>query len=101
MAYETEQKLIDERAWVVGKYTSIAVLWGIDHGFNGSKATVEYPEKPFSQQEHVDEENISDEKMKQNHEALFAMLDMMKVNFELDHPEKKHYPTESEVVTHG
>lgn len=100
-AYENERKLADENAWLVGKYVSLSVLWGIDHGFNGSKASVQYPEKPFSQQAPKDEEHMSDEEMARNHEALFTYLGVLKANFELENPDKKHHPPESEVVTRG
>lgn len=100
-AYENEQKIADERAWNIGRYVCLSVLWGIDHGFNGSKASVEYPDKPYSQQEVKTEENMTDEEMTRNHEALFTYLGVLKANFELENPEKKHHPPESEVVTHG
>jgi len=97
-AFENEQKLIDERAWIVGRYAALSVMIGIEHTFG--KGSSKYPEKPFSQQEPETEENISEEQMIHNHEALFAWLGVMQTNFELTHPDKKH-PTESEVVTHG
>lgn len=100
MAYENERKLIDERAWLIGRYSVLAVAIGIEHAFNGSKAQSQYPDKPFSQQEVKTEENMTDEEMTRNHEALFTYLGVLKANFELENPEKKHHPPESEVVAH-
>lgn len=100
-AYENEKKLLDEQAWLQGLYTYRGVMAAIDHAFNGKKAQTEYPEKPFIALAGEKDREMTEEEMERNHRAVFAYLGVMKTNFEIQHPEKKHITTESEVVTHG
>lgn len=89
-AYETQREIEDEKAWQQGVYFLRAVSTALDGAFNGKKATTSYPEKPFSQMEKSkSEEEMSDEEMSHNHEALFTYLNVLKVNFDLEHPEKR------------
>ena len=84
--------------WQHNAYTFRAILTALDQGFNGKKSKLEYPEKPFSLDNSDSEASayISDSKKIENEREytddemkkvnlLFASLDTMKANWDLEH----------------
>lgn len=81
--------------WQHNAYTYRAVIAALDNGFNGVKSRLNYPSRPFGREEEVKpyledaeseeagKEYTSEEMKKVN--LLFASLDAMKVNWDLEH----------------
>lgn len=75
--------------WQHNAYTHYAVMAALDKGFNGKKAKLDYPEAPFGMKSNDAEPEevkpkLSNEDMKKV-DLLFASLETMKSNFELNH----------------
>lgn len=84
--YELEQAKVDEQAWLNGMYNYEAVLTALENAFAGKKAKLKYPDKPYTKKAKEDKGQIAhDEKMKKV-KGLFMQLEVMKANFELNHP---------------
>ena len=95
----------DEDAWLSNMYTLYAVQVALDKGFNGKKSKLEYPTKPFSEdqaistnakigdktvidEEHPENTVLSKEDQKKVN-YLFASLGIMKANWEIENNMKK------------
>lgn len=86
--YELSERKADEHAWLQGMYNYEATITAIEHALSGKKAKLKYPEKPYTIQARENKGQIAhDEKMKKV-KGLFMQLEVMKANFELNHPKK-------------
>lgn len=86
--YELKERKKDEQAWLQGRYVYEATLVAIDNAFGGSKSKAKYVDKPFTQLAKENSEMTHEEKMRKV-KQLFMQLDIMKANYELDHPKKE------------
>lgn len=76
------QKQRDYDMWLHNMYTFRAVLTALDKGFNGKKSKLEYPERPFSQEQNSG--NEYDPETQNKVKLLFASLDVMASNYNLN-----------------
>lgn len=78
--FSISQKRKDEEMWRMGIYVQSAVICAIDNAIRGNKATTKYIEPLLKE---VTAESTEEEMLK-NHEKLFACLEMMKTNSDLE-----------------
>ena len=84
LAYEQEQGMKDRQAWNwVGSYGISALVFAIDHCFNGKKAKTEYMKSPITEMPKINQQEIQRQR-----EAFVMSLQAMKTNWELNHPKK-------------
>ena len=76
-AYKLQQKQMDAYFWAANRYTLLATSIAIQRSFLGKKSKSEYPEKPFSVEEYV-----SEEQKEQERKMLLANLQVKKALFE-------------------
>lgn len=85
-AYKLKRKIENENMWIMGNYMNIAVLSALDKSFNGGKAKIEFPDKPFNFDEvSSDNKELTDDDKQKQINQLFTKLHIMKANFELNH----------------
>lgn len=84
--HEEKIKEQDYLSWIFGQYTLSAVSVAIEHCLAGRKAKSKYIDKPIMQQ--IEEKNkpLSEEELQRQRELFVAKLEVMKTNFELNHP---------------
>lgn len=82
-AEDLRRKRADQEAWLNGSYTHHAVMAALDKGFNGKKSKLNYLEKPYSEQAELQKQK-ADSQVK----LLFASLEVMKSNYELNNKTK-------------
>ena len=81
---------IDRYLWMLGAYVSRATFSSTDKVLNGSKASVEYFEEPFSvTARREEEEKLQEEEKKKKVEAFFTALNVWGINHRLAQQEKE------------
>lgn len=83
-AFKLKRKMESENMWIMGSYTNIAVMSALDKVFNGKKATINFPDKPFGFEEQ-EEKELTQEQKNNYIDQLFGNLHLMQANFELNH----------------
>lgn len=86
LAYEQEQGIKDRQAWSwIGSYGISALVYAIDHCFNGKQAKTEYVKSPL-----VDNTQYinTEDSIRQQREAFALKMKTMKMNWDLTHPNK-------------
>lgn len=84
--YKKSQQLKDQLMWMQGHYFRMAIASTVGNMFSDKKADkIEYPDKPFTSKHSSSTEEMSEEEKMRETEKLFATLEIMKRNFELDH----------------
>lgn len=76
----------DYLSWLSNQYTLSAVSVAVEHCLAGRKARSKYIEKPIMQQIEEQNEPLSEDKLQRQRELFVAKLEVMKTNFELNHP---------------
>lgn len=90
-AYEIKQERQDQQMWAMGVYVQNAVAVAIDRCLRGRKSKAEYLKKPIleeaiekkRQEERM--KNLTEEEKIKMTKLLFAQLETMQANFELNH----------------
>lgn len=70
----------------IGSYGLSAVSVAVEHCLAGRKAKSKYIEKPIMQQIEEKNKTLSEEELQRQRELFVAKLEVMKTNFELNHP---------------
>lgn len=84
--YELEQTKADEHAWLQGMYGYEATITALDNAFSGKKSKLKYPDKPYTAKAKEDKGQAAHEEKMRKVRGLFMQLEVMKTNFELNHP---------------
>lgn len=74
---------------VCGNYVLSAVSVAVEHCFAGRKARSKYIDKPIMRQIEENNKPLSEDELQRQRELFVANLEVMKANFELNHPKKK------------
>ena len=82
-----EQDYLQHLWW--GNYGVSALSFAIDHCINGKKAKSKYMEKSLFEQMEDENKELSDYEIKKQRELFVANLEIMKANFEINHPKKE------------
>ena len=84
-AYEYKQKEKDCDMWQMGIYVLNAVSVAVNGALIGKKYKGEYLKKPLMLEKEDHEEEITEEKIKEERKKLLMQLQTMQVNFEMNH----------------
>lgn len=82
-----EQDYLQHLWW--GNYGVSALSVAIDHCINGKKAKSKYMEKSLFEQMEDENKELSEHEIKKQRELFVANLEIMKANFEINHPKKE------------
>lgn len=74
----------DAELWRMGIYVQSAVTVAVEHNLAGRKARSKYIEKPLLEDAREHEEQLSESKRKEQVDLLFAKLNVMKANYDID-----------------
>lgn len=86
LAYEQEQAIKDRQAWSwIGSYGISALIFAIDHCFNGRKATTKYVGSA-----NVDREEYEEKEAQKQRDLFVAGLMAMQANFEMNKKQSKN-----------
>ena len=85
-AHKLRGEQIDSYSWVIGAYVNEAVSVAIANAFRKKGAKPhKYRDKPYSQENLAQSENLTDEQKKQAIDRLFRGLSIKMTNFNLAH----------------
>lgn len=84
--YEVYERKQDEYAWLYGRYVYEANLAAIENALAGKKSKLKYTDKPYTAIAREDSGKIAYEERMKKVKALFMQLEVMKTNFEINHP---------------
>lgn len=87
-AFHFAERLEDEHAWLQGRYTYEAVLTAIENAFAGKKSKMKYTEKPYTELAREDKGQIAYEEKMRKVKGLFMQLNVMKLNYDVNHPKE-------------
>lgn len=76
----------DYMAWLSNQYTLSATSVAVEHNLAGRKARSKYIKKPLLQELEEKNKPMSEEELQRQRELFVAKLQVMKTNFELNHP---------------
>lgn len=81
------EKRRDAEYWHIGMYNMSAFSTALGRALSGKKSKAKYMEEPLYEKatEMVDDENLTEEQIKEERSKLLASLMTMQTNFELNH----------------
>lgn len=82
-----QRKMRDEEMWIWwGNYGISAIRYSVEHCLAGRKARSKYIDKPIMQEKGNRNKPMSEEELQRQRELFVAKLEVMRVNFEINHP---------------